>query len=156
MRSIAESGLEVTAYGNEFLRINNVPPTSAVAKMYMYLLHAFHLLVCVDRLDPMHLSVAEHLSRKVLQQQKAIQRNPKQPDFTGLEEYERHAKGATGEMYAPEWDKHVSEQHRNQALIDRNQRLASEEKQLAATPKKAAKGGKNGTRTNADLDDVDP
>ena len=56
---------------------------------------------------------------------------------------------------APEWDKHVSEQHRNQALIDRNQRLASEEKQLAATPKKGAKGGKNGTRTNADLDDVD-
>ena len=61
-----------------------------------------------------------------------------------------------GEMYAPEWDKHVSEQHRDQALIDRNQCLASEEKQLAATPKKGAKGGKNGTRNNADLDDVDP
>ena len=95
------------------------------------------------------------MSRKVLQQQKAIQRNPKQPDFTGLDEYERHAKGATGEMHAPEWDKHVSEQHRNQALIDRNQRLASEEKQLAATPKKGAKNGKNGRRgTEADDDDA--
>ena len=156
LRSIAESGLEITAYGNEFLRLHNVPSNSATAKMYMYLLHAFQYLVCVDRLDPMHLSVAEHLSRKVLQQQKAIQRNPKNPDFTGLEEYERHAKGATGEMYAPEWDKHVSEQHRNQALIDRNQRLAAEEKQLAvsASPKKGAKG-KNGNRTTADLDDVD-
>ena len=154
MRSIAESGLEVTAYGNEFLRLNAVPPSSSVAKMYMYLLHAFHLMVCVDRLDPMHSAVAEHLSRKILQRQKAIQRNPKQPDFTGLDEYERHAKGATGEMHAPEWDKHVSEQHRNQALIDRNQRLASEEKQLAATPK-GARTGKNGNRRGAELDGDD-
>ena len=68
--------------------------------------------------------MAEHLSRKILQQEKAIKRNPKQPDFTGLDEYERHAAGATGEMYAPEWDKHVSEIHRNQSLIERNRRLA--------------------------------
>ena len=126
---------------------------SAVAKMYLYLLHALYLMVCVDRLDPMHSSMAEHLSRKILQQQKAIRRNPKQPDFTGLEEYERHATGATGEMYTPEWDKHVSDHHRNQALIDRNQRLASEEKQLAATPKKNAKSGKNGSRKATELDE---
>ena len=105
-------------------------------------------MVCVDRLDPMRSSVAEHISRKILQQQKAIKRNPKAPDFTGLEEYDRHATGAKGEMHSPEWDKHVSELQRNQALIDRNQRLVTEERELASPKKNAApKSGKNGARS---------
>ena len=113
----------------------------------------------VDRVDPMHFATAEHLARKILQQQKAIKKNPKQPDFTGLDEYERHAAGATDEMYAPEWDKHVSELHRNQSLIDRNRRIAADEKELAAAAAgssngpKGTRGGKKGVRKGAEADE---
>ena len=102
----------------------------------------------------MHSSVAEHLSRKILQHQKAIKRNSKAPDYSGLDEYDRHCTGAKGEIHAPEWDKHVSDIQRNHALIDRNQRLAIEERELA-TPKKgaAAKSGKNGTRKKDDAEE---
>ena len=154
LRTVAEAGVEFPQYASDFLRLNGTAPASPIGKYFFYNLYALHLMVCVDRLDPMRSAVAEHLSRKILQMQKAIKRNPKAPDFTGLEEYDRHATGARGEMHAPEWDKHVSEIQRNQALIDRNQRIAAEEREHAS-PKKAAatKSGKNGARKKDELEE---
>ena len=109
---------------------------------------------CRERAGNRLQALAEHLARKILQQQKDIGRNPTQPDFTGLEEYERHAAGATGEMHAPDWDKYVSDIQRNRSLIARNRRLEAEERELAAAaPKKGARAGKNGSRKGADLDE---
>ncbi len=85
------------------------------------------LLGCVDRLDLLHLSAGEHLARRILQIQRAVRKNPTNPEFDSLDVYMRHAAAVTGTVFAPTFDKHVSEIHKNEAQVLKQHRWSKEE-----------------------------
>ena len=84
-------------------------------------------MVCVDRLDPGHLSSGEHLCRWVLQCQRATRRSPKAPSFDGLDAYMRHVQMVGGTTFAPACDRHVADIQKSEGMNMKNERLAKEE-----------------------------
>ena len=67
-----------------------------------------HMMAVHDKYDLFHSFSAEHLSRRMLQQLRAVRTNPKSPDFSALASYMRHAEEAFGIVPAPTFDKYVT------------------------------------------------
>ena len=146
--SIQKSGLEPPAYTAQFLRSAGLGAKSSIAIEYGYLIHLLYLFMVTDRLNPRASTAMEHLARRCLQIQRAAQRNPRNPDFDGLEEYMRHASDSTGMAYTPGFDRHISERQKAESQILKQHRLQREENEHDSKKKKkndkAPKGGGKG------------
>ena len=103
--------------------------------------------MCVDRFDLPQTSTGEHLCRRLLQVQAAVKRNPKMPDFEGLEPYLDHVGEASSPLSASSFEAHVASTLKDKAAIMRQMRLAKEEKEAVDAKKKkeAGKGAGKGT-----------
>ena len=152
--SVTKSGLEPTGFQTQFVTSSGVPIGSSAARESAFLLHMFWLLATVDRLDLFASAGAEHAARRLLQLQRAVRRNPRAPDYEGLQVYMAHSMEANGTVRSTQFDKFVSTVMEADAKILKQQRLAKEEAELAAgastsssstTPAAKAKAkGKNG------------
>ena len=148
--SIQRSGLEPPAYTASFLRNAGLGARSPVGIEYSYLIHLLYLFMVTDRLNPRASAAMEHLARRCLQIQRAAQRNPRTPDFDGLEEFMRHAADSAGVAHSPGFDKHISERQKAESQILKQHRLQREELDHDSKNKKnhkndkAPKGGGKG------------
>ena len=59
--------------------------------------------------------------------QRAVRKNPKAPDFAGLEAYTRHMQATGGVAFAPVFDKPPPELQRAESFTMNNERLIREE-----------------------------
>ena len=125
--AMERSGLEPQAYTAQFLRNSGLSPKSSVGIEVSYAVHTIYLFMVHDRLNPYASSAMEHIARRVLQIQRATQRNPRGPDFDGLEEYMRHTGDHTGAAVSLGFDKHVAERQKTESLILKQHRLQREE-----------------------------
>mgnify|MGYP000311685877 CR=1 FL=1 len=123
-----------------FLDGAGLSPQSSLGRRLCYDMYALYLLRCVDMLDCSQPNTAEHLSRVILQGQKAARKNPKSPDFTGLVHYTRHCDAATGEVRAPESDKWIAEQNKADGFYLKQMRLSKEEEEANTRAAAKAKG----------------
>ena len=82
--------------------------------------------------------------------QRAVRRNPRAPDYEGLGAYGEHiVDGSTGAPTA-DFDRHVTEQQRTEALVLKQMRLVQEEAEAGSKRKKdGGDGGKKGQKGNA-------
>ena len=142
--SIARSGLEPAGYTAEFLHTTGLSAKSGLAVEFSHHVHSLYLLHCVDRLDGRALATGEHVARRLLQVQRAVRRNPRAPDFEGLEGYMRHSDGASGVALSPAFDKHIAELQKTEATVLKFQRLAREEVDNETTRKKKTDKGVKG------------
>ena len=101
----------------------------------------------------MHLHTGEHLARRVLSIQKAIKKNPRQPDFSSAGPYTRHMQDTTGNAYTPSFDKFVAEEQKTEALTLKQDRLAREEAEQEESRKKKPKDKKKKGNKKDDDDD---
>ena len=150
--AMAASGLEPQAYALQFINSSGLAPKSALANEICSIVLTVHLLGTRDRVDFLNLYAAEHLARRLLQIQAAVRRNPKNPDFEGLEPYLAHSRDTSGLVRAPAFDKHVAEIQRAEAQVMKQRRQAREE-QEANNKHKNDKGGKNNNK-NKDKEDA--
>jgi len=74
----------------------------------------------------------------------AVRRNPKAPSFSGLDAYLSYALDETGGVVTTEFQKHMSEQQKAQAIILRQSRLYREESEADAKASRDGKGGGKG------------
>lgn len=125
--SIAQSRLDPNAYAVQWKTASGVTAQSALAYEHRMLVTALGLMVCEDRLDPTQLSVAEHLGRRVLQIEKAVRKNHRQPEFDGLEMYMKHLADAGLGAQAPVFETHMAEQMKAEAQVLKQSRMAREE-----------------------------
>ena len=138
--AILRSGLEPQGFMSQFLQTSGAAPKAATTVELGHLMHGLWMAVCVDRLDPYENTFVEHLSRRILQIQKAIRRSPRGPDFDGLNEYMRHSSDQHGEIAAPAFDAFVAEKQKTQATIMKQQRLQREEDDHANKRRQGPKG----------------
>ena len=113
---------------------------SALAREMTIHAHTLFLMYCVDRYQTSRSSAAQHVSRRLLQQLAAVRRNPKSPDFEGLEPYMRHLGDLGGVMQAPRFDCFVANSMKDMAQVQKQARMVKEEAEAASKPRK---GGKN-------------
>ena len=83
------------------------------------------------------------LARNILRIQWAVRRNPRTPDFSGLDGMTRQAFDETGGIVCSEFDRHYAESQRTQAQVKKQSRLWREEQEA---DDKRRRGGDKGDR----------
>jgi hypothetical protein len=136
-KSIAASAMEPPAFSAQFIQQSGANMKSTHAITYRYVLSAIHLMVSVDRLQGCRLASAQHLARWAMMLQRALRRNPKAPDFSGLDSYMLHAQDQNGVMATPLFDRHITEKQRVDGQFMKQMRLQRDEE---AADEKRKKG----------------
>jgi hypothetical protein len=125
--AIVASGAEPAAYAAAFISATGVAPKSSVAMEFVMQMHTFWILGSLDGIDRANSATAEHVARRILQLQRAIRKNPRAPDFAGLDFYTQHVSMTTAGAPTPDFDKHVAAVQHAEAMIMKSQRLSQEE-----------------------------
>ena len=126
-KSASSSGLEPAGFAAEFLRESGVGQRSGISIEYMYHWWTLWAMAVYDGFDLRHSVAAEHVARRIMQQQRAIRKSPKSPDFDHLEAYVQHSTDTRGLVKSTRFDQHISSVQRDEAFIMKNQRLTREE-----------------------------
>ena len=113
---------------------------AAVCREHFFLSEALRLEVQSDQLDPTQLISSVFRLRRLLQIEAAVERNPKQPDFDGLEVMMTSAVTPGGAIVTKKFNTWVTERQRETAQIMKQGRMLREEK--AAESKRSKGGGK--------------
>ena len=103
------------------------------------------MMVCFDRLDVLNVASAEYVARRLLMIQRAVRRNPRAPDFDGLECFMSNSLDIQGGIVTLEFEKHMAEIQRAEAQVMKQQRMARDEAH-ANDKHKGGKPGKGGGR----------
>lgn len=99
-----------------------------VARERVFHVVTLHYLWSVDHLNGLCLATTEHVARRIVQIQRAVAADPSNPDFSGLDAYNRHYSGSMkGLIYAPKFDSFVAGEQRDHALFLKQSRMAREE-----------------------------
>ena len=100
-------------------------------------------MVCVDQLDPSRVVSGELTVRNILRTEAAVSRNPKQPDWEGVDIYTASAMSAKGALETPVFQPWVASIQKDRAVVMNQGRQLREEnaaEQKRKPPKSAGKG----------------
>ena len=98
-----------------------------VAIKHRELLSILMHMVCYDQLNVTQLASAEALSRHVLQIHQAVRRNPKAPDFRGLQLVVVSKLDSAGGVLTGDFGRFIAEEQNTEAFTLKQQRLFAEE-----------------------------
>ena len=141
LEGIKSTGMEPPSYCADYLQTSGLSPTSALAIEFKHLISILWMMVCHDRLDVLNVSSAEYVARRMLMIQRAVKRNPRSPDFVGLDAFMSNAMDSQGGTVTLEFEKYVAEVQRAEAQVMKQQRMAKEEVD-ALEKRKPGKGAK--------------
>ena len=140
---IIAGGTEASMFHNIWQPRSGVSERSAVAIEHSTDLMIFHLMVTYDQYNMANSAAGELLARNILRIQRAVRRNPRTPDFSGLDGMTRQAFDETGGIVCSEFDRHYAESQRTQAQVMKQSRLWREEQEA---DDKRRRGGDKGDR----------
>ena len=141
MTSLRSANQDFSLHHEFFLRKSGLSDRSAVAKEHRHLHEAFRLAIEADQLDVSNSAAFEYLCRRVVQIESAVKRNPKRPDFEGLDSVLDSAVEESGAAVVADFTKRVGEKQAAEARILRAGREWREERQTVAKSKKDKKEG---------------
>ena len=101
-----------------------------------------------DQLDASSLAVGEHLSRWVIQTELAVERNPLQPDFSGLDIIEGSAALPDGRANTSKFTEWVTGRLKERATIWKQERLYNQERRQLRT--RGGRGDDGGSSSEGD------
>ena len=140
MQSVQASSLGLSAYVNHYISVSGLATTSAHAHELRTLFSILRHMVEVDQLDASNLASAEMVSRRILQMQRAIRRNPRHPDYTGLDTMMANALDESGGIVASKFEEWLGKEAGTAAAVMKQNRMLKEEQDADA--KKAAAAAK--------------
>ena len=129
LEGVRASGEDLSGYPDYYFRMSGLSPTSGVAHTFRILFNVLLHLICYDQLNSPQLASAETICRHILQIQKAVKRNPKNPDFRGLSIMinSRLNTSSADALLTGDFAKFVAEEQKGDAFIMKQQRLYAEE-----------------------------
>ena len=117
-----------------------MPEKGIIAKFHHALSELLRYMICIDQCDPYHMMTAELLCRWLVSIEAAVSRNPKQPDWEGLDHIVAGKLTAAGAIEVPQFTSWLTGVQRDQAQVMKQGRLLREER--AADYKKRDTKGK--------------
>ncbi|CAK0895895.1 unnamed protein product [Prorocentrum cordatum] len=126
-----------------WLRRSGVAERGNVAREHHMICVSLRMMQQFDQLDLFNIAGAEYLVRRLKQLESATRKNPRAPDFEGLDLILDAGVDDTGGMVLPEFDGWVGDQARARAQTMKANRQWQEER-TAAQPKAPPKGPKGG------------
>lgn len=85
------------------------------------------VMVSHDRLDVYNVAACEYVARRIWMIQRAIKRNARSPDFSGLESFLANLMDLSGGIITREFERYVADVQKGEAQFLKQQRLAKEE-----------------------------
>jgi hypothetical protein len=146
LTSIRAVSDDVVQFHDHFLRSSGLAVSHPVAVKHRELLSILLHMVCFDQLNVTQSASAECCSRLILQIHQAVKRNPKAPDFAGLQVMTMSKLDSTGGVLTGDFARYVADEQKAEAFTLKQQRLhAEEEDKRRAHTKKDAKGAEKGS-----------
>ena len=134
------------SYHAEWVRLSGVYEGSASCHEHRHGCELLRLAKSVDGWHLLNSAVIEHVVRRMVQIERAVARNPRQPDFSGLSLITEVGIDRTGAAHASKFDEYVTERQQKHAFVLKQTRLYTEEVSKnsrssdAGAPDKAPKG----------------
>ena len=132
------AGLTLIAYHMNWKSKSGVGERSAVCREHFLICDQLRVEVTIDQVDLTQLVGSEYRVRRLLQIELAVERNPKQPDFEGLEIMLTSALAPAGGAATEKFSEWLIARQRDQTQIMKQGRLLREE---SAKRSAAPKGG---------------
>ncbi|CAE8600432.1 unnamed protein product, partial [Polarella glacialis] len=140
LSAISEGPGNIVSYHSEWVRLSGVNEASAVCHTHRTLAETLRLLVSFDQVDLSNMAGGEQLVRWIIQIETAVERNPKLPDFSGLDIVTGATTSAEGKALAPKFGEWITERMKSRATIWKSQRQYNEERRGSVKDKGAGKG----------------
>jgi hypothetical protein len=122
-----------------WIRKSGVPERSSAAREHRCISIALRLLMTFDQIDAANSAAGEFLSRRMMQIEAATRRNPRQPDFEGLDGILDVALDEGGSAILPKFTEWIGKQQQSEASVLKAGRMWREEQ----TSIRKAGGGKD-------------
>ena len=135
--SLRSAGLTLLTHHADFIRRAGVAESGAVSREHESLMELLRHAVTWDQLDGCKCAVIEGLVRRAIALELAVSRNPKAPDWDGLEHITASRVTAQGTLNVEVFGQWLADRQRDTAMRLKQGRLLREEKASAA------KQGKN-------------
>ena len=142
LESIEQAGQSNAQHHVDWRTKSGVSEKSQICRSHKDWSEVLYDMLCIDELNAPALVSAEAVVRKILQIETAVRRNPKQPDFEGLELLTTQMLDESGGATAPVFASWLSTRQRDEAQILKQGRLLREER--TAEGKRSAAGGGGG------------
>ena len=139
------AGITLIGHHTEWRTRSGVGEKAAVTKEHFYLTEALRYDATLDQLDMTQLVGAEFRVRRLLQIEAAVSRNPRMPDFEGLDLMLTSAVAPDGGIVTEKFTEWLTSRQRDAAQIMKQGRLLREER---AAEGKRRGGGKNKEQEN--------
>jgi hypothetical protein len=123
----------------EWVKKSGVNAEGAIAREHAHISEVLRVAVTIDQLDLSNLCSTELMLRRMVQIETAVKRNPKVPDFGGLDMMLESKLDSTGAAVTAAFNDWLKTQQQTEAQIQKQGRLLREERTAA---KKAAGGSK--------------
>ena len=144
--SLRAAGQTLLQHHMEFIRKSGVPERGGVAREHGSICESLRQLICHDQVDCTGLVGVEVLIRRLIVIEMAVARNPRTPDWDGLELVMAARIGDMGEAQVQGFETWLSGAQRDQAIVLKQGRLPREER--AAQEKRTQGGGGGGDQRN--------
>ena len=128
MSSLRVAGQTLTSHSKEWVRNSGVPQKGVLARMHGSISEILRYLLTYDQLDPTQVVGAELCARNLVLLEVAVERNPKSPDWEGLDIIvsARVTEGGRAEVLSfSDW---MSTVQRDRAIVLKQGRLLREER----------------------------
>ena len=135
-----------TSYHAEWVRLSGSPKRSSASHIHSSLCECLRLMHHFDQLDTSSLAVGEQLSRWLITVELAVERNPAQPNYEGLDVIGGAAVLQDGRASTARFGEWVSSKMKERSSIWKQERLFRQERRLQL-------GHRGGTQDDSDDDE---
>ena len=116
----------------------------AICHSHAILCESLQLLICYDQVDVSNLAKAEQIVRRIIQDGRAIRKNPKHPDYSGLEFVLNQTTDLSGAATTAVFNRWYTQIQRDEAAVLMNARQHCEELDSEVKRQTRGGGGKEG------------
>ncbi|CAK0801165.1 unnamed protein product, partial [Prorocentrum cordatum] len=145
--SVRDGPGDLTTYHSQWMRRSSVGEGTAVAHIHFVMCEIVGLAIQVDQLDVSNLMSFELAMRRICQDETAVSRNPRHPDYGGLDIVLHAPVSEQGQASTDRFTEWVTARLKERASIYKQTRLWNEEQralQAARTSVDPSKGGGRG------------
>lgn len=142
LTGVLKSGNELSTYDMFWSAKSGIAKQSAVAQAHRNIFAALYLFQSYDQYDMLNSAGVEFLVRWALMIQTATRKNPKVPNFHGLDSFLSYSFDEAGGVVTSSFAKFVAEEQKAEAVVLKQHRLWQEEVE-ADEKRRREKGGKD-------------
>ena len=146
--AVSEGPGNFVSYHTEWLRLSGVSRRSSAAHVHQALCEGLRLLHQYDQVDSSGTAIGEHLTRWLIQTEIAVERNPMQPDYQGLDVIAGTSTMQDGRANTNKFNDWVSSKMKERASIWKQERLFRQERR-----NQMSRGGRQGDDDDDDSDE---